>query len=130
MPIITILLGGVWQANGSNGNKALLGLIAMFLIGIGTILAIIALCNVQRGAGTARRGVLALVFNGFFVLLFGLAFVSGFSRGVKARQAQRDLMRAAETLRDNTRKSFDPEQGITNVVTPDAARLREQMEKA
>ena len=129
MPIITILLGGVWSANRVGASKALLGLLAILLIGIGTVLAIVALCNVNRG-GSVRRGVLALVFNGIFVLLFGLAFVSGFSRGVKARKAERDLMRAAETLRENTRRSFDPEQGITNVVTEDAARLREEMEKA
>lgn len=132
MPIVTILLGGVWQANGVGGSKALLGLIAILLIGVGTVLAIVALCNANRGvSGSAvRRSVLALIFNGIFVLFFGLAFIGGFSRGVKARQAQRDLMRAAETLRENSRKSFDPEKGITNVVTPDATRVREQMEKA
>jgi len=124
--LIAILLAGVWQANGVQ-SKALLGLICLFLIGAGTVLAIVALCN---GRGVVIRGVLGLIFNGIFVALFGLGFMAGFSKGVKARQTQRELLRAAETLRDNTRKSFDPEMGITNANSEDLARLRQKMEKA
>jgi hypothetical protein len=132
MPVITMLLAGVWQANRIEGNKALLGLLCMFLIGAGTVLAIVALCGSRTddGGGLVRRGVIGLVFNGVFVALFGLAFVSGFSRGVKARQAQRDLLRTAENVRENTRKSFDPKYGLTNAHTEDVTRLRQQMEKA
>jgi len=128
MPVITFLLAAVWQANGIQSSKAVLGLLCMLFIGAGTVLAIVALCN--TGGGSPRRAVVGLMFNGVFVALFGLGFASGFSKGVKARQTERDLLRAAETLRDNTRNSFDPEKGITNANTQDVTRLREQMEKA
>ena len=132
MPVITMLLAGVWQANRIETNKAVLGLLCMFLIGAGTVLAIVALCSARASdqGGLVRRGVIGLVFNGVFVVLFAFAFVGGFTRGVKARQAQRDLLRTAETLRENTRKSFDPKYGITNANTEDLTRLRQQMEKA
>ncbi len=131
-PVIVILLGVLWRANGWETSKALLGLICMLLIGIGTLLAIVALCNSSRNqaGGVLRNGVLGLIFNGIFVLIFGLAFTTAITRGVKARQTQRALLRTTEIERANSRKSFNSESIITNAAKPDPVRVREQLENA
>ena len=132
MPIIAILLSAVWRTNAIGGSKAVLGLVCMGCIVLGMIFSIIALCNVSRsdGSGLLRRGLIGFLFNGIFVTFFGFAFMSGFSYSVKARQAHRDLLRATQTLRENSRKSFSEENGLTNMNTADVKRVREELEKA
>jgi hypothetical protein len=132
MPIVAILLSAVWRTNAVGGSKALLGLACMGCIGLGMVFSIIALCNVTRsdGGGLLRRGLIGFLFNGIFVAFFGFGFVSGFSNNVKARQAHRDLLRATQTLRENSRKSFSDENGLTNMNSADVKRVREELEKA
>jgi hypothetical protein len=130
MPLIAILFAGVWQTYGIGGSKAFLGLLCMLCIGLGVLFAVVALCNVGRVPGGAWRGVLGLLFNGIFVAIFGLAFVAGFSERVKARQTERELARAAQTLREKRSESFDPGFGTTNANAVVETRVREQFEKA
>ena len=132
MPIIAILLSAVWRTNTLGGSKAVLGLACMGCIVLGMIFSIIALCNVtgSDSGGLVRRGLIGFLFNGIFVAIFGFGFMSGFSHSVKARQAHRDLLRATQTLRENSRKSFSDENGLTNMHTADVKRVREELEKA
>jgi hypothetical protein len=131
MPIIAILLSAVWRTNNVGGSKALFGLVCMGCIALGMVFSIIALCNVTPSSGgLLRRGLIGFLFNGIFVVFFGFGFVSGFTYSVKARQAQRDLLRATQSLRENSRKSFSDENGLTNMNTADVKRVREELEKA
>jgi hypothetical protein len=102
MPLVAIVAGGVWGANG--GNKVLIGLVCMLCIAVGVVLAAIALCNVGRNAGKGllTRGVLGLLFNGIFVAIFGIGVVAGFTRAVKARQMERELARTTEQVPSGT----------------------------
>ena len=131
MPLAAILLAGLWRACGISGNKALLGLAFIACIALGTILAIVSLCNVADGSGSlTRRGVIALIFNGLFVALFAAAIIGGLNPRIKARQAERELLRAVQTTGGHKPKSFDKTSVITNSDAVDEARVREQMQKA
>lgn len=129
MPVVAILVSGVWGANG--GNKILIGLLCMLCIGAGVVLAAIALCNLGQNAGRGllTRGVLGLLFNGIFVAIFGIGVVAGFTRGVKARQTERELVRTAESLRENTRTSLSVPSGTTNANTSNLKRLQDELKQ-
>src|SRR5688572_7560842 len=141
MPLIALMLRPAWEANerafGFSASsafvgKVLVGWLILLCIGIGVGFAIVALCNVGRyeSRGLLRRGIIGLIVNGLFVALFGLAFLTGYAQRVKARQTERDLLRATHELRDSTRNSFDTERGLTNVNTEQLERFREQLETA
>lgn len=139
MPVIAMLLSTAWTANKHGLSeeaeavwKMVVGLGVLACIGAGLVCAIIALCNVGKYDNRAllRRGVVGLIVNGIFVAFLGLAFIGGVAKGVKARQTEREIVRATQELRDNTRKSFDSTMGITNANSEHLGRFRAQLENA
>src|SRR5687767_7916928 len=98
-PVIAILLHAATHAAALDPYKLIAPLLALVLILGGFICAMIALCNLERFGrrGLLVRGIVGLLMNGGILGLAGLAFLSGFAQGVKARQSvNRQLTEAVE----------------------------------
>ena len=92
------------------------GLCATLLLACGVACAIVGLCGIRQhgSSGILGKSLAGLVINAVLMLVFIGGFVAGVNKGLKSRQAARDLQAAAKDIQAGLRESFDPEKGITN----------------
>jgi hypothetical protein len=107
------------------------GIVGILLLG-GIALAIVGLAGIPRhGArGILSKSIAGLVVNGAFLLIFGTGVMVGINRGIKSRQAARDVHQAANDVQASVRDSFDAKHGITNVDQSRLDRLQSEFTNA
>lgn len=105
--------------------------IAMVLAGVGVICAGIGFVGMSRH-GT--RGLLGWSLGGFalggFVLASGFGAIKEVQKAQRTQAALRDIKAASDQYRNDLRRSFDPENGITNTSLDKIDRMKESFDKA